>query len=315
MFEIRKEEFGNFDKYILSNKNTNEYISIIPSFGANINSVVLIHNNQLFSIIDGDETYESLMKNRWSKGAKLVPFVNRIKDGKYSFEGNDYQLFPNQSGEGHAIHGLIFDKVFTVIDLIENEDRAVINLEYNYKHEVEGYPFCFCITLSITLDTKGLHYSTTVKNTGESNMPFGDGWHPYFKFDEAVEELSLLLPKSRRIVVDSRMIPTGEMLDYNNFVKMTRIGDTALDTGFQIHETDKEAISKIYSQSKKVCINLRQDIGINKYNFLQVFIPPSRTSIALEPMTSSTDAFNNKQGLICLKPEEVYQASYSIFLS
>ena len=49
-----------------------------------------------------------------------------------------------------------------------------------------------------------------------------------------------------------------------------------------------------------------------KYNYLQVFIPPLRNSIAIEPMTCNTDAFNNKEGLIILEPDQQFKASYGV---
>jgi len=46
-------------------------------------------------------------------------------------------------------------------------------------------------------------------------------------------------------------------------------------------------------------------MGYREYNYLQVFIPPDRMSIAIEPMTCNANAFNNKDGLITLSPGEV----------
>ncbi|MCB0643138.1 MAG: hypothetical protein KDC44_15925, partial [Phaeodactylibacter sp.] len=51
-----------------------------------------------------------------------------------------------------------------------------------------------------------------------------------------------------------------------------------------------------------------------KYNFLQVFTPDHRQSIAIEPMTCNVDAFNNREGLIVLKPGEAHAASFGLRL-
>ena len=45
------------------------------------------------------------------------------------------------------------------------------------------------------------------------------------------------------------------------------------------------------------------------FNYLQLYIPPDRSSIAIEPMTCSVDAFNNGDGLIILEVAEVIKAS------
>ena len=47
-----------------------------------------------------------------------------------------------------------------------------------------------------------------------------------------------------------------------------------------------------------------QEAGTGKYNFIQIFTPPHRNCIALEPMTSNIDTFNNKDGLVILQSGE-----------
>lgn len=315
MFEIKKEHIGRLIKYKLSNKITGEYFTVISSFGANINEIVLKKNNNLVSILEGESTEVGILQNKWFKGAKLIPFSNRINNGKYSFENKEYHLIPNQSSEGHSIHGLLFNKKFSVSNIIENDDKAEIELEYSYVAENKGYPFSFRLQLNLTLNKQGININTKVQNIGDSNMPFGDGWHPYFKFDEPITNIYLKVPKSKKILVNNRMIPTGKMIDDSTFDSLSMIGDSLFDTGYAINEKSEFAITQIYSKSKNISINLQQQLGENKYNFLQVFIPPSRNSIAIEPMTSCSDAFNNKLGLIVLKPNEVFSASYSVYLS
>jgi aldose 1-epimerase len=53
---------------------------------------------------------------------------------------------------------------------------------------------------------------------------------------------------------------------------------------------------------------------MDKYNFLQVYTPPHRNTIAIEPMTCLADAFNNKKGLIILKPSETASFSFGVKL-
>ena len=65
---------------------------------------------------------------------------------------------------------------------------------------------------------------------------------------------------------------------------------------------------------EKLNLNLQiwQDAGFNKYNYLVVYIPPDRKSIAIEPISSNINSFNNGEGLIILKPEEEFAASIGI---
>jgi len=80
-------------------------------------------------------------------------------------------------------------------------------------------------------------------------------------------------------------------------------------------DNDKTAITKLYSEQKDLTINLWQDSRYSKYKYLQIYIPPSRKSIAIEPMTCKADAFNSGDGLIVLSPNEKFKGEYGVFLS
>jgi len=67
-------------------------------------------------------------------------------------------------------------------------------------------------------------------------------------------------------------------------------------------------MNKTNTAGYRIC----QETGKYKYNFLQVYTPPHRKSIAIEPMTCAPNAFNNEQGLIILAPFESFSASWGI---
>lgn len=314
MFEVKRDAFGPNERYVLLNQKTKEYVSVIPSFGGHVNELILKKKGVLFSIIDGPKTIEELIANPYYKSAKLIPFPNRIKNGKYVFKERTYQLPINHIAENHAIHGLLYNKPFLVKKMENSNSSALLELEYCYSGELEGYPFSFLLQLEYTFTINGLKINTAVINQGNSEMPFADGWHPYFSFQETVDDLSILIPDSKIIEVDHRMIPTGNKTKNVNFSKLSKINDQLFDTTF-ISETDDTATTQLYSSKKNVRIHVWQETGLNKYNFVQIYIPPDRRSVAIEPMTSNTDAFNNGEGLIILKPCDVYTNSCGVYLS
>jgi aldose 1-epimerase len=314
MFKIIKKPFGKFSKIRLSNEKTGEYVSIIPEFGANVNEIVLSKNGELCSLVDGDKTFEELIKNDWYKGAKLVPFPNRINDGKYSFESNQYQLDINFPSQHHAIHGLVYNKEFSLRQANASKNAVSVELWHNYTGENKGYPFHFSINITYSLSDKGFECQTIIKNIDSRNIPMADGWHPYFKLDEKVDNLYLRLPSSKKILVDKNMIPDGKIDKFGNFKRLTKIEGQNFDDGFSLSGRIGIARTEIYNEEKKLMLVVWQETGKMKYNYLQVFIPPDRESIAIEPMTSIADAFNNKKGLIVLKPNDEFKAKYGVFL-
>jgi len=48
--------------------------------------------------------------------------------------------------------------------------------------------------------------------------------------------------------------------------------------------------------------------------FLQLFTPPKKNIIAIEPTTGISDSFNNKIGLQILEPDETYTIDWNITL-
>jgi aldose 1-epimerase len=315
MFKIVKEAFGDFTKVIIENSETGEYIAIIPEFGGNVCAIVLNKEGKNYSILDGYKTSSEIVELQNFKSSKLLPFPNRIKDGKYSFKGRSYQLPINEPDENHAIHGLIWDKNLILTEKEINDKYASVKFEYLYNGIDPGYPFKIKVTVTYSLlSTNGFKYTTEIVNLDNCEIPVGDGWHPYFKTNGKVDNLMLKIPAKHKIEVDPRMIPTGVKLPADSFNQLTKIGDSELDTGFIIEAQKDVATTEIYDPDYDLHIKVWQEIGKWKYNYLQIYIPPSRESIAIEPMTCSIDAFNNKEGLIVLAPEQSVKATCGVKL-
>lgn len=312
MFKIKTDHLGSFLRFALANTKTGEYVSIIPGFGGNVNRIILRKKNRHYSILDGVRTGSELIRNVQFKGAKLIPFPNRISKGQYSFAEKSYQL-PINFGK-HAIHGFIYDKILRVTNVTSNANQASLELEYVYDAAIKNYPFKFQVTLTYSLMAEGgFQYKTKITNLSNCSIPVGDGWHPYFKTEGKVDRLHIKIPAGSRIVVDAQMIPTGELI-HENYSGLFQIGNKEFDLGFVLQEADGKVITELYDTELDLKILLWQETGKWKYNYLQVYIPPSRNSIAIEPMTCAADAFNNRMGLIILEPQQSFTANCGVRL-
>lgn len=301
----------------LENETTGEYVSVAPRYGANVHELVLKKKNSLFPIIDGYREEEQFSDNRWFNSAWMAPFPNRVRDGKYIFEGHSYQLPINFDWENNACHGFVFDKPFRLTHREDGPDRASMTLTYTHDGGREGYPFPFEMHVTYILDQSGGFITRArIHNTGPGSMPVGVGWHPYFTFNKKADELLLQIPASKRIRVDDRLIPTGEIVPYDDFSKLSPIRDTAFDTGFIVTPDPQtgRAATLLRDPEQDVTIRFWQETGENKYPYLQLFIPPSRESVAIEPMSCMTNAFNSGNGLLILNKDERFDAQYGIIL-
>jgi aldose 1-epimerase len=230
----------------------------------------------------------------------LFPFANRIKDGAYSFEGKDFQFEANQKEENNALHGLVYNKTFKVIDETNSETSASVILQYSEVNESKGFPYTYTIQLKYTLTKKDLNLSASVKNTDAKSFPFTLGWHPYFSTSDLYKS-TLQFDSSKKLVLGDRNITTGvEDVDAIDVfeVKDKQLDDCyILDSGQTVFKTPDFNL-EIKASSKE--------------NFLQMYIPPKANTIAIEPTTGVSDSFNNKIGLQVLKPNEMYNLNWSV---
>ncbi len=315
-FQIKEETPHGLKRIIIKNPETGEFVSILPRFGSNVNELSLAKRGASHKVIAGNQTAADFKDKSVFKSAKLIPFPNRIKDGAYIFEGNRYQLELNYPEENNACHGFIYDKEFEIEKREAHAIYASVKLSYHYTGFLPGYPFECRIELTYSLEKdRGFACRTTIENLGRTAMPVGDGWHPFFTFHKPVDELFLKLAAEEKIEVDERLIPTGRSSRYGRFDKSHKIGNITFDDCFKIKPGPRSIqVTELYDGEGEIGIQLWQETGKNKYNYIQVYTPPERTSIAIEPVTSNINAFNNLEGLIVLKPNEKFDAGYGVQL-
>ncbi len=315
-FSIEHHSFGKFQLIKLRNQKSGASLSVIPDLAGLINDYVVSDNKgTLHSIIDGYTSAEELLEKHTEvfKSAKLSPFPNRIKEGTYSFNEDKHQLHVNFPHESNSIHGLVFDEAFRVEREEEGEDFAHLTLSYDYRGRKPGYPFTYFLQLDFQLhETHGLTVTTTIRNTGDQAMPVGDGWHPYFRTGNKVDNLEISFPSDYVFQLDDQMIPTGERVAFKDFVKLKQINNYQFDSCFSLSVNDEKAFVRVEDPQNNIGFSIWQETGRQKYKYLQVYTPPNRKCIAFEPMTCPPDVFNNKIDLITLAPGEGISLSWGI---
>lgn len=314
MFSIDREKFGTYTLIKLVNQETDEFFSFIPDYGATMNQLTLkgkdgVNHSLLYENVD----YNNLITEGtiMYKGSKLVPFPNRINSGIYSFGSKNYQLPLNEIPAGNAIHGLIFESNFTVVKESASDKEAFVAVEYLYQNEKEGYPFKFRITIIFRLDKKGFICRTIIKNEDNQEIPLGDGWHPYFRINNTINDLYLHIPSYLEIELNENKIPTGKVKFNETFKTLSRIGEYELDTCFKLKDEEDLSVIQLVDKSKDLNVNIWME---SMYKYIQVYTPNTRKCIAIEPMTCIPDAFNNKIDLIVIPPDKSLEFVWGINL-
>lgn len=240
------------------------------------------------------------------RGQVLVPFPNRVADGRYTWEGQPRQLPINEVARGHAVHGFV--RSANWVPRRQATDQVTLGLVL---HPQDGYPFVLDLALTYTVRAGRLTVEHSARNVGRSAAPFGAGFHPYLTAGSRTIDGDLLqLPAARHVVTDDRLIPTGTASVEGTELDFRRprpIGDLRLDTGFTGLLRDGDGWARVRLQAAGGGRAVELLLG-PAYEFLQVFTgdelpePRRRSGLAVEPYTCAANAFNNGLGLTTLAP-------------
>jgi aldose 1-epimerase len=312
-FQItEKNEDNLFHQVCIKNKITGEFICILPNLGARLNSVFLRFDDLLVPVLRElkDENLKS--KDDIFNNAKLFPFANRVSKGRYTFQNRLYELPLNYKEEGNACHGLLYNERFNIISKNSFEEYAEVELVYESTNKIKGYPFCFKLSVIYKLKLNGeVIVTTTVLNLNDKEILFSDGWHPYYCLNKSIDDFTIEFNAIEKLELNKNNIPSGMVYKLNNYpFKRIDLKNKKLDALFRYSLSNQGNFINIIPHTEPYKLKIWHEAGMNKYNYLILYIPPDRKSIAVEPMTSSIDAFNNKDGLIILKPRESWSASF-----
>lgn len=307
--QIQETSFGAYKELCLVNGINSVRLCVLPELGGMLRSLYLRKNDEWFSILWTSEDSGVFKTNHIVaySGSKLSPFPNRINGGHYTFKHKKLQLPCNEPSFPHALHGLVYNEEFQI-----ESNPELLKLTFNYDGETEGYPFPYLLTIRYSLQKNGITITTEVSNIGNTIMPVGDGWHPYFALGGKVDDWILTLPGNKYYPIDEKYIPTLKTADFQHDGN-TIIGDIELNYCFEIAQNEANVgVTRISDPNTGLEVEIWQKSGISQYNYVQYYIPKERNCIAVEPMTCIPNAFNNGIGLITLAPGESQNWTFGI---
>ncbi|MFE2140698.1 aldose 1-epimerase family protein [Streptomyces sp. NPDC059456] len=250
------------------------------------------------------------------RGQILVPWPNRIRDGRYGWDGQELQLPLTEPAASNALHGLLRWVSWRVVE--ESGDRAVLDAQL---WPQPGYPFHLHVSVEYTLGDGGLEVAVTARNLGVSAAPYGFGQHPYVMAGTAaVDEAVLTVPARTRLITDERGLPVAaEPVAGTEYDLRTprAVGALRLDTPFGDldRDTNGRAVIRLAHPSGAIGTDVWLGPGAD---YVQLYtgdtLPPAerRRAIAIEPMTCPPDAFRSGTGLVGLAPDSRHTVHWGI---
>lgn len=264
--------------------------------------------------VDGVDLVQSYPESSlppFGEGIVLVPWPNRIPDGRWQHDGATLQLDITEVDKNNAIHGLLRNSPYRLVE--HGGESVTLSAEVFPQH---GYPFHLDSTVTYALVDDGIAVTHGVTNIGADAAPYALGTHPFLKIGGVpTEDLELTIHASRHFEVDARLNPVrehdvdGTLWDLRS---PRRVGALTLDDAFGGVQTVDGASAVLRAPDGRE-VRLLQD---ENCGYVQAFITPNfpdaGVAIALEPMTAPANAYNSGLGLKWLKPGESWSVSWGI---
>jgi aldose 1-epimerase len=298
-YQVTTSTRGGRTVYTLHDDASGATASVLPSYGFNLFDLRLPAAGQVRPVI---EAFPDFAENPRSAGRNgvpvLFPFPNRVKLGRFTFGGKEYQL-PVNPGT-HAIHGFAISAAWDVVGTSTDGGASVtgrFQISKNTPEMLAHWPTDAVLEIRYTLSGRRLTMGVTVSNPTANDLPYGFGVHPYFRCpltpggDQS--RTSVVLPASQYWVLEN-FIPTGERrpvdarLDFRNGQPMKGLKLDDVLTGLAF-EGDR-CVCELKDLDLGAEFRLSFDRNVRE---LVVFTPPGAGGvISLEPYTQTTDAVN-----------------------
>lgn len=221
----------------------------------------------------------------------LVPFCNRIPDGRFLFEGREVVLPPNLAGHPHPLHGQGWRAAWTV----ERADGGEAVL--SYEHAPDAWPWAYRAEQRFILGARGFRAELTVVNKSQTAMPAGLGFHPYFPRRPGE---TLTAANDGVWLIDTDVLPTihhpgpweadwaaGAPVEGHGLIDHCYTG------------WDQRAVLRAPGQPDTVLT------ASPECRWLHVYVPPGEGFLCVEPCASRPNPFGEGDtGMVVLQPGE-----------
>jgi aldose 1-epimerase len=228
----------------------------------------------------------------------LIPYANRLKDGRFHWRGHDISLPLNFLPELNTLHGLEWRNPWDISEIFQSQ----VNLRCaNSGQELWIWPYL--AEQAVTLDERGCEVVLSLANTGSETMPAGLGLHPYFR---RRPETRVWFEAETVMLSDAATMPTGIEAPASHFGHFVQ-GDVL----------PPETIDHCY-RNWAGTVTIEDDLGrititATGAPHLHVYAPADGSALCFEPVSHTPDALNRApEEMIALEPGQVARLAMRI---
>jgi aldose 1-epimerase len=267
-------------------------LELSPSIGGAISAFEWIEGDVARPILR--KCHRPLEKVLDAPSFPLVPYVNRIRDGRFTFGGREVRLQPNMAGDPSPLHGQGWLNGWQV------DEASARQAILSFRHEPGEWPWAYEARQDFALDEDGLTLTLACRNTNDEPMPCGLGQHPYFPCGPKTR---LDTKVTHAWTIDEKVLPVEKVPAKDRYGLRNRlVCGQGLDNGFdgwggEARMSDPEWPYELRLSSADA-------------HFFQLYSPPSGGIFVAEPVTHANAALNAPEeewpelGLRILDPDE-----------
>lgn len=241
----------------------------------------------------------------------LYPWANRLAGLGYEAAGRHVHLpvDPSQlhfDPGGLPIHGVAPGLMSWKATTTVGEDAIVGGLAWQGPKLLALFPYRHEASIEVGIGAGALTIAVTVVAGREQPLPVSFGFHPYLALPGGRDRCRLALPAGERLVLDERLLPTGEQAA--SPAQTRELAGSDFDDAYAYgHDAARFTVAGPRGQ---VVVEL-----IEGFRFGQVYSPDGSDFVCFEPMTAPGNALVTGKGLRVLEPGDSHRASFRIDVS
>jgi aldose 1-epimerase len=215
----------------------------------------------------------------------LVPWCNRIRDGRFDWGGRPVRLAPNRPGSAHSIHGIGWQRPWRVVD------RAGSWIELAFDDDGRGdWPFPFAASQRYELHEDGLLVELSLRNGGSEPMPAGLGHHPYFAHRRDGRGTTVQAQVEAMWLSDAELLPTT--------LARSHAAVDALRSGMPLARFELDNNFVGFGHESRVVWpdgNALRLVGTSPLDAFVLYSPADKDFFVMEAVSNCTDWVNLRQ--------------------
>ncbi|MGV3555622.1 MAG: aldose 1-epimerase [Croceibacterium sp.] len=214
----------------------------------------------------------------------LVPYCNRIRDGRVVWAGREVQMPANFPPEPHSLHGLGWQQPWKITR------EAGFKCSLAHSHDGSGgWPWAYEAEQRVRLGLQGCAITLDVTNRADTAMPCGLGLHPYLR---RRPETQVAFAANAMLEVDEGLIPTGATTPAGEWSGGRSLPARTIDHCL----ADWNGTAQVSDDLGSVSLRARGA------RFLHLYAPADGSALCLEPVSHQPDGVNSAPDQMIVLP-------------